>query len=107
MHQKQQVSQLRKQKDELAHQLNIIQLAGAALPELLAPARLSRQPFISHLDNNQDVFALAPTAVNAPKGRITLIVYLHGMNSDCLEPFNHPKGKPLAPVLSNCSNSFL
>ncbi len=99
LHQQQQVSQIKKQKDELAHQLNIIQLSGAALPELLVPARLSRQVFISHADNQPDCFALAPTAVNAPKGNITLIVYLHGMNSDYLEPFKYPKNKPLGPVL--------
>ena len=99
MRQKQQVSQIKKQKDELAHQLNIIQLSGAPLPELLAPARLSRQVFISHADNQPDSFVLAPTAVNAPKGNITLIVYLHGMNSDCLEPFKYPNNKPFGPVL--------
>jgi pimeloyl-ACP methyl ester carboxylesterase len=98
-HRKAQVAQIKKQKDELAHQLNIIQLAGAALPELLAPARLSRQLFISHADNQSDYFALAPTAVNAPKGNITLFVYLHGMNGDYLEPFRFPKNKPLGPVL--------
>lgn len=99
LHQKQQVLQFKKQKDELAHQLNIIELAGAALPELMAPARLSKQEFISHVDNKLDYFALAPTAVNAPKGDITLFVYLHGMNGDYLEPFEMPKGKPIGPVL--------
>lgn len=99
LHQKQQVTQFKKQKDELAHQLNIIELAGAALPELMAPARLSRQQFISHVDNKLDFFALAPTAVNAPKGNITLFVYLHGMNGDYLEPFEMPKAKPMGPVL--------
>lgn len=106
LHQKSMVSQLKKQKDELAHQLNIIQLAGAALPELLAPARLSRRAFISHLDSTPDFFALAPTAVNAPRG-VTLLVYLHGMNSDYLEPFTYPKTKPLGPYLIDHIPSIL
>jgi dienelactone hydrolase len=108
LHQKQQVMQFKKQKDELAHQLNIVELAGAALPELMVPARLSRQQFISHVDNKLDYFALAPTAVNAPKGNVTLIVYLHGMNGDYLEPFEMPKGKPMGPVLiEHCPNALI
>ncbi len=99
LHQRGQSVRFKKQAAELDHQLQITRIAGAYLPEFLTPPRISRQVFMSQLDNHEDCFATAPTAVYAPDGNVGLIVYLHGMGGDYLEPFVFPKNKPFGPVM--------
>ena len=91
------ITQLKKQKNETAHQLNLVQTAAAAkMSEYLAPNRVSRQVFMSHLDNREDCFGVSPTEPSPVPGGITLIVYLHGLGSSYLEPFIY--GNPKTPI---------
>ncbi|MFX9101244.1 hypothetical protein ABTN51_20440, partial [Acinetobacter baumannii] len=42
---------------------------------------------MSHLDNHEDCFGVAPPTPEPYPGGNTLIVYLHGLGSSYLEPF--------------------
>lgn len=55
-----------------------------------------RHTFISKLDGVHDVYALAPPMVFDGSKNLTLVIYLHGMGSNDLEPFVSPKQNPIA-----------
>jgi acetyl esterase/lipase len=55
-----------------------------------------RHTFISKLDGVHDLYALAPPMVFDGSKDLTLVIYLHGMGSNDLEPFVSPKQSPIA-----------
>ncbi|CAN5491748.1 hypothetical protein BH11CYA1_BH11CYA1_41740 [soil metagenome] len=55
-----------------------------------------RHSFISKVDGTLDRYALAPPIVFDGSKDLTLVIYLHGMGSNELEPFMSPKQNPIA-----------
>jgi dienelactone hydrolase len=93
------ISQLKKQKNEIAHQLSQVQaVAATKITEFMSPYRVSRQVFMSHADNHEDCFGLAPPTPSPYPGGFTLIVYLHGLGSSFLEPFIYPSRGSKIPI---------
>ena len=93
------ISQLKKQKNEIAHQLSQVQaVAATKITEFMSPYRISRQVFMSHSDNHEDCFGLAPPTPSPYPGGFTLIVYLHGLGSSFLEPFIYPSRGSKIPI---------
>jgi pimeloyl-ACP methyl ester carboxylesterase len=93
------ISQLKKQKNEIAHQLSLVQaVAASKITEFMSPYRVSRQVFMSHSDNHEDCFGLAPPNPAPYPGGFTLIVYLHGLGSNFLEPFIYPSRGSKTPI---------
>jgi pimeloyl-ACP methyl ester carboxylesterase len=78
----------------------------------IAAARLSDQPaeriqkrsFVSPIDGRADIFGFIAPLVPTKNG--TLIVYLHGMGSNYLEPFVAPHGDPIADRFVNRNPSL-
>lgn len=93
------ISQLKKQKNEIAHQLSLVQaVAASKITEFMSPYRVSRQVFMSHSDNHEDCFGLAPPNPAPYPGGFTLIVYLHGLGSNFLEPFIYASRGSNTPI---------
>ena len=92
------ISQLRKEKNEIAHKVNLLESESVLkMTPNLAPEKVSRYVFMSHLDNREDCFALAPPEPDinaAPKG-FTLVVYLHGLGASYLQPFIYGTPEPI------------
>ncbi|HEY9685305.1 MAG TPA: alpha/beta fold hydrolase [Oculatellaceae cyanobacterium] len=103
------ISQLKKQKNEIAHQLNIVQdSANSKMTPYLAPSRVSRQVFMSHLDNREDCFAVAPPDPSPVPGGVTLVVYLHGLGGSFLEPFIYGNPKPIGfSIIEHCPQAVV
>ncbi|MBY0356663.1 MAG: alpha/beta fold hydrolase [Candidatus Obscuribacterales bacterium] len=67
--------------------------------EALSSERIVRKTFVSHKDGQMDYFAFeAPNFVPEKKDYI-LILYLHGMGSNYMEPFVAPHEQPIASAL--------
>lgn len=93
------ISQLKKQKNEIAHQLSLVQaVAASKITEFMSPYRVSRRVFMSHQDNHEDCFGVAPPNPQPYPGGFTLIVYLHGLGSSYLEPFIYPSRGSKIPI---------
>jgi pimeloyl-ACP methyl ester carboxylesterase len=104
------VSQLKKEKNEIGHKVNLLESeSDAKMIPNLAPDNVSRFVFMSHLDNREDCFALAPPEpdAKAPEG-YTLIVYLHGLGASFLQPFTYGEHEPIGYALfRHCTRSLV
>lgn len=90
---------VRRERNTLAHQLNILKKTEA-INDLIAANRVVPRLFISHLDGQEDIIGISPPLVEKPRTDLTLLVYLHGMGSTFLEPFVWPKEKPIASAIT-------
>lgn len=102
------LSQLKKQKNEIAHQLNLVQASAASkLSEYLLPTIVSRRVFMSHLDNREDCLGVSPPDPSPSPGGNTLIVYLHGLGGSYLEPFIYGNPPIGIALLNHCPGAIV
>ncbi len=89
---------VKRQHHTLEGTLNI--LRATALMPGGSTSDLYRRSFVSQADGRPDNFALIPPTCTAPYTDLTLVVYLHGMGSSYMEPFQMPPGEPLADAIT-------
>lgn len=85
---------LRRERDVMAQNLTVVR-AGGAVEESVAPQNFSKRTFYSLRDGQADTYAFQPPSMVDPSDN-TLLVYLHGMGSNYLEPFLYPHGETIA-----------
>ncbi len=84
-----------KERNIIAH--NLVALRGTKnLSEAVESNRFLSRLFVSHADGEQDKYALILPQFQPGKTDYVLIVYLHGMGSNFLEPFVCPPQLPIA-----------
>jgi pimeloyl-ACP methyl ester carboxylesterase len=73
--------------------------AGALPTDAVGSQQVSKRNFISHVDGLEDTYSvLAPSMA----GRLDyiLVVYLHGMGSNSMEPFLYPSGESISTAIA-------
>lgn len=65
--------------------------------------RIAKEVFASQVDGELDTFAFQPPSLRPNATGYTLVVYLHGMGSNYMEPFVNPGGEPIANAI--CSKN--
>lgn len=73
----------------------------------LQKSEFYRRDFVSHADKKADSYLLAPPTIPPSDNKYTLIVYMHGMGSNYLEPYIVAKKKPIAPAIKRAYPSFM
>jgi pimeloyl-ACP methyl ester carboxylesterase len=96
---------LRASYKQLEKQLQAIRqkekVNGVSAPlETIGSMRVSRRSFASQLDGQEDFYAVLPPSISGRLDYI-LIVYLHGMGSNYLEPFVYPEPTSVATSFAN------
>ena len=99
------IKSLKRANRQLLNQLNVIKTATLAAKAETSTGDFTRRSFISHYDGEQDYFAVSPPVLQGPTKSVTLIVYLHGQGSTCLEPFMGHTGKSIASLWVARNNS--
>lgn len=94
-------------KRNFKRQLTDLEIVRAEANQANSSAILSRRMFISQFDGTPDSFAVAPPFLLLPTKAVTLVVYLHGQNSNYFEPFETGKGKCLAETVIGRNNTVL
>lgn len=89
--------QMKRERDEVVKNLTVMRAAGVISPD---GQSVMRRVYRSYVDGLEDAFGvLAPIA--APPARdLTLVVYMHGMGSNFLEPFVNPVDIPIAKAIA-------
>jgi predicted esterase len=83
-----------KEKEEISRKVNASQ-SGTLPRETVGSLQVAKRSFLSHLDGEEDFFAVLPPSVSRRTDYI-LIVYLHGMGSNYMEPFVYPADESVA-----------
>lgn len=86
------------EKERLQSNFAAIQ-AGTLPVENIGSNRISKRTFASHLDAVEDYYAVLPPSVGGKLDN-TLVVYLHGMGSNYMEPFLNPQPENIALAVS-------
>jgi len=89
---------VKRQRTEFEHSLNVIK--SNAMMSALPERELYKRTFISQVDGEPDVFAVIPPSTDTYSTDLTLVVYLHGMGSNWMEPFTSPAGEPIADAIT-------
>jgi acetyl esterase/lipase len=97
---------LKRQRSEMEHSLNVIK-TESLMPGSSQAGEIFRRTFISQVDGEPDAFAVMPPSAYQPNTDYTLVVYLHGMGSNYMEPFTAPAGEPLADALAARNHSLV
>lgn len=84
-----------RERNQMAHNLSVIR-GGSVISDAADSERIFKRPFVSHLDGNEDIFGFLPPLNDPGALDNTLIVYLHGMGSNYLEPFVYPAEQSIA-----------
>lgn len=92
------VRHLKHEKFQLLSQVSSL-TTGKSPDSVRDEQSLYRRDFVSHKDGNRDSYVLSPPLVPPPDGKYVLVVYLHGMGSNYLEPYFVPDKEPIAPRL--------
>lgn len=96
----------KKDRARLQASLSLVQ-SGNMMNQALSSESVQKRSFVSLLDGQVDTYAFqAPRQVLSGSLDYVLLVYLHGMGSNHLEPFVTPGGQSLAETLSR-SNTRL
>jgi dienelactone hydrolase len=82
---------VKRERNQMAQSINTLRAANAA-NEGLESGRFVKQSFISQADGQEDQYALMAPSSSSSQAE-TLVVYLHGMGSNVLEPFVVPSGE--------------
>jgi dienelactone hydrolase len=91
---------LKRERNQYAQSLSAVKAATVA-NEGLESGRFIKQSFVSQADGQEDQYALMQPRVGGAQAD-TLVVYLHGMGSNMLEPFVTPAGEQvIAQAISN------
>ncbi len=99
---------VRRERNQMAQNLTILRGANV-VSDTLDSDRICKRNFASLVDAQVDTYGLLPPAITPGNLENTLIVYLHGMGSNYLEPFVYPSGQSIADaiVLQNPNTGFL
>ncbi len=91
---------LKHERNQMAQSLSAVRAATIA-DDGMSAGQIVRRTFTSLADGTEDVYGLMPAlSSNGAQGQ-TLVVYLHGMGSNHLEPFIYPFGQPIAQAIQN------
>lgn len=103
-----QYKSVRHERNQMAQNLNMVRGAGV-INGLMASEHITKRNFVSHVDGQQDTFGMLLPTYTAPNKDYVLVVYLHGMGSNYLEPFFYPQTLPLADAVvgSNPATIFM
>lgn len=89
-----QAKNLKVEKTKLLSQ--VISLStGKSADQIDGKQRLYRRDFVSHYDSQPDSYVLAPPLFAPKDNKYTLLVYLHGMGSNYMEPYIVLKKEPI------------
>ena len=70
-------------------------------------ARLYRRDFVSHHDFEPDSYVLSPPVIPPSNNQYTLLVYLHGMGSNYMEPYIMAKKEPIVKSIQESYPGFI
>lgn len=79
----------------------------ACMPRAKAATQFIRRTFISHVDGSQDNYGVVPPKHLKSNEPTILIVYLHGMGSNLLEPFMFPNDISVADAIGKAYPKFV
>lgn len=100
------IKDLRSERNLMAHNLSTI-TKNLGTSESLPSSRAEIRNFISHVDGERDSYAIMPPLVQAHNNAFTLVVYMHGMGSNFLEPFYYPDGEPIADGITSTNPNIV
>lgn len=93
---KDQYQEMKKQRNELYKNITVMRAAGVLSPE---GESVIRKVYRSHVDGMEDAFGMMAPLAPPPQKGLTLVVYMHGMGSNFLEPFVNPADQPIASAI--------
>lgn len=85
---------IQRERNVMAQNLTVVRSQGAA-EETLQPQNFYKRTFYSLTDGQGDTYGFQPPSMVDPADN-TLVVYLHGMGSNYLEPFIYPERQTIA-----------
>lgn len=101
-----QVKSLKRQNFQLLSHIASL-TTGKTLETIKEEQSLYRRDFISHKDSLPDSYVLSPPLIPPDDGKYTLVVYLHGMGANYLEPYYVPKKEPIVPRIQEAFPSLI
>ncbi|MBX9725164.1 MAG: alpha/beta hydrolase, partial [Candidatus Obscuribacterales bacterium] len=90
---------VRREKAALERNLAVVR-SGNIINQVSASDSVQKRLFVSQFDGQMDTFAFQAPQVSAGSLDYILVVYLHGMGSNQMEPFVTPAEQPLAAYIS-------
>lgn len=87
-------------RDQLASQVTSM-VTAKKIGDIDKKEVFYRRDFASLKDGKQDSYLLVPPTIPAEHNKYTLIVYLHGMGSNYLEPYIVAKKEPIGPAIAS------
>ncbi|MBX9879452.1 MAG: alpha/beta fold hydrolase [Candidatus Obscuribacterales bacterium] len=93
---KDQYQDMKKQRNELYKSITVMRAAGVLSPE---GESVIRKVYRSHVDGIEDAYGMMAPLAPPPQKGLTLVVYMHGMGSNFLEPFVNPADQPIAKAI--------
>jgi len=88
--------QVKRERDEVVKNVTLMRAAGVIGPE---GQSVMRRVYRSYVDGAEDAFGVIAPLAGPPARDLTLIVYMHGMGSNFLEPFVNPVDIPIAKTI--------
>lgn len=95
----------KREKVVLERQLAVMRSA-TVIGDALLSEKILRRTFASHADGQMDNYAFQPPSFLAGSKDYPLVVYLHGMGSNYLEPFVTPNEQTIADAISRKNPSI-
>lgn len=89
----------KREKVALERQLAVMR-SSTVIGDALLSDKILRRTFASHADGQMDTYAFQPPSYIAGTKEYPLVVYLHGMGSNYLEPFVTPNEQTIADAIS-------
>lgn len=88
---------MKKERNEIVKNITVMRAAGILSPE---GESVIRKVYRSHVDGMEDAYGMMAPLAPAPARDLTLVVYMHGMGSNFLEPFVNPADVPIAKAIA-------
>lgn len=89
--------ELKRERDEIVRNITVMRAAGVLSPE---GESVIRKVYRSHVDGSEDAFGMLAPLAPPPARDLTLVVYMHGMGSNFLEPFVSPADQTIANAIA-------
>lgn len=93
---------VKRDKVAMERQLAVMR-SSSVIGEAMASEKILRRTFCSHVDGQMDNYAFQAPSYVPGVVNYTLVVYLHGMGSNYLEPFVTPVENPMAAAIAQAS----
>lgn len=93
-----QLKSVKRERAALEQQLAVLR-SGKMIGEAMGSEKILKRTFVSVLDGQMDWYGFAPPRYLAGRTDYTLIVYLHGMGSNYMEPFVTPARGSIADAI--------